>query len=134
MITLKLHRFPPPWSAWYNNARGRGRVKTKLYIAWQHSCAKELLGTGLIGEANMFQHPFQAPWESQAAIIGEVKAEYIFRRPDKRRRDLGNLEKAVSDTLVKYGVIEDDSLIVDLRLRWGGDSPVTITIREAGNG
>lgn len=34
-------------------------------------------------------------------LQGEVIAVYTFGRPDKRRRDVANLEKAVGDTLVR---------------------------------
>jgi len=39
-------------------------------------------------------------------------------RPDKRRRDLDNLLKALLDSMTHAGVIEDDSLIIDLRIYW----------------
>lgn len=29
------------------------------------------------------------------------------------------MEKATSDTMTRWGVLEDDSQIVDIRLRWG---------------
>ena len=29
--------------------------------------------------------------------------------PDKRKRDLTNLENAIADIMIKYGVIEDDN-------------------------
>jgi crossover junction endodeoxyribonuclease RusA len=51
-------------------------------------------------------------------------------RPDRRRRDLDNLLKAVLDGLAHAGVMEDDCLIVDLRIFWaeeiGGMVKVTI--------
>lgn len=49
-------------------------------------------------------------------------------RPDKRRRDLGNCEKAPVDMLVTYGVLKDDSLIERLTLQW--DSEVTGCVVE----
>lgn len=36
--------------------------------------------------------------------------------PDHRRRDLGNLEKCLCDSLTNAGIWEDDSQIDDLRL------------------
>ena len=49
---------------------------------------------------------------------GKVDVQMRFGRPDKRRRDLANLEKAVSDFLVNVGVIEDDCLIESLFMEW----------------
>jgi crossover junction endodeoxyribonuclease RusA len=40
--------------------------------------------------------------------------------PDRRRRDLDNLLKAVQDALAHAGVYDDDSQIVDLRIRRAG--------------
>jgi crossover junction endodeoxyribonuclease RusA len=57
-------------------------------------------------------------------LNGDVVAVYTFGRPDKRRRDVANLEKAASDTMTRWGVLEDDSQIVDIRLRWGGPDEV----------
>lgn len=50
-----------------------------------------------------------------------VAVTYSYGRPDKRRRDIGNLEKAVSDSLVDTGVLADDSLIEKLTLQWCED-------------
>lgn len=42
---------------------------------------------------------------------------------DKRRRDLCNREKALSDFLVAEGVLEDDCLIHRLVMEWADDVP-----------
>lgn len=47
-----------------------------------------------------------------------VQVHYRFGNPDKRRRDLANLEKAPSDLLVACGVLKDDSLIHRLVMEW----------------
>ena len=51
-------------------------------------------------------------------------------KPDRRRRDIDNIFKAVGDGLTHAGVWEDDSQIVDLRLYWadtlGGKLRITI--------
>ena len=62
------------------------------------------------------------------------KALYEFGRPDKRRRDVANYEKAVSDILVTAGVIEDDSLIEEITLRWADVEGVEVTITEYDDG
>jgi crossover junction endodeoxyribonuclease RusA len=51
-------------------------------------------------------------------FAGKLKVEIEAFRPDKRRRDLDNLLKAVLDGLTHAGVWEDDSNIVDLRIYW----------------
>ena len=51
-------------------------------------------------------------------------------RPDRRRRDLDNLLKALLDSMTHAGVMQDDALIEDLRVYWadevGGMVKVTI--------
>lgn len=68
-------------------------------------------------------------------ISGEYMLEIIAVKPNKRRRDLGNLEKAVSDLLQKAGVIEDDYLCQDIHLRWAKTGPeCLIVIRKYEDG
>lgn len=57
---------------------------------------------------------------------------YEYRRPNNARRDLGNVEKAVSDQLVKSGVLVDDCKIDEMTLRWVKGVPweVRATIRS----
>lgn len=50
--------------------------------------------------------------------VGKLQVEIEAFRPDKRRRDLDNLLKAVLDGCTHAGVWEDDSNIVDLRIYW----------------
>ena len=47
---------------------------------------------------------------------GRVRVTAIAHPPDKRRRDLDNLWKSLLDSLTHALVIEDDSLIDDLRI------------------
>jgi crossover junction endodeoxyribonuclease RusA len=59
-----------------------------------------------------------------------VKMEIKAYRPDRRRRDLDNLLKALLDSMTHAGVMHDDALIEDLRVYWadevGGMVKVTI--------
>lgn len=52
---------------------------------------------------------------------GSVRVEIKAFRPDKRKRDLDNLLKAVLDSCTHAGVWVDDSNIVDLRIYWADD-------------
>lgn len=64
-------------------------------------------------------------------LSGRLRVEVVVCPPDRRKRDLDNLAKPVLDALTKGGVIEDDSLIDDLRFVRVGIVPggsVTVTI------
>lgn len=110
MLRFELPLRPPPLSACYVNARVPGRVKSRRYKAWISLTMLRIPRP---------EHPFACP----------VAVDYLFHRPDNRQRDVANLEKAISDILVTAGIIKDDSLIWDMRLRWGGSAPVTITVQ-----
>jgi Holliday junction resolvase RusA-like endonuclease len=67
-------------------------------------------------------------WATEAALLmklqarGRIEGPYAMHmevdRPDRRRRDLTNLIKLVEDTIVKQGLVEDDSLLASLKMRW----------------
>lgn len=94
----------------------------------------------------MHKSPQYAAWIKHAewAVQGQVKGkkitgEYTLEiaavKPDKRRRDLGNLEKAISDLLQRVHVIEDDYLCQDIRIRWADKGPeCLIIVKEYING
>ena len=62
----------------------------------------------------------------------ELKVVIEAWRPDRRKRDLDNLPKALLDSLTHAGVWEDDALIVDLRIYWASEigGMVKIQIEE----
>lgn len=66
-------------------------------------------------------------------ISSHVAMTVLLSPPDRRRRDVDNYAKSLLDSLVKAGVLADDSLVRDLRLTWGGVAPggkAVVTIRE----
>jgi crossover junction endodeoxyribonuclease RusA len=99
---------PPSVNALTFNIPGKGRGKTEVYKAW-------ILEAGL--RLNL-QRPKR--------MAGLVRLSIKAIRPNKRRRrDLGNLEKAVSDLLVSHGVIDDDSLIEEINIKWWSSDNMT---------
>lgn len=69
-------------------------------------------------------------------MVGRLAVTIVVNPPDLRRRDLGNMEKALNDSLQHAGVFRDDSQIDDLRII--RDEPlrggrVVVTVEEAAN-
>lgn len=84
---------PPSTNQLFANEPGKGRVKTSLYRAWIASAASHL----------MLQRvkPVASPVAITITLDGKVH----------RGRDLGNVEKAVTDLLVSQGIIAGDNLM-----------------------
>lgn len=54
---------------------------------------------------------FFIPKTSGCPLLTDLSVEFNFYVPDHRRRDASNMIKAMEDTLVKLGIIKDDSQI-----------------------
>lgn len=92
--------------------------RSSEYTAWLHEC------TVLIRQQRI------------PKVAGTYELLIRAVRPDKRRRDIDNISKAVNDLLQCAGVVEDDCLCVKLTCMWVKDGPpvrVTITPTEEGN-
>ncbi len=96
---LTLPELPPSANALFANAL-KGRRMTQAYRLWRHAAIQDLR---LIQRAPL--------------IKGRVKVAIIAERP-AARRDLDNITKPTLDLLVEAEVIEDDSLIEEILLRW----------------
>lgn len=89
----------------------RGRVhKSGEYKAW----VKEAGYIWLIQKRRL----------SAKHIIGRYTLEVLVYPPDNRMRDLGNLEKALSDFLQEMGIVQNDSLSKKITFTWA-DPPYT---------
>ncbi len=110
MITLKLP-MPPSVNALYRNVPKVGRVKTQRYLTWFRAASNELRA----------QRPKK--------VRGEYVMTIFVERPDRRKRDLFNLPKAIEDLLVAHGVVEDDHLVVDGRVVWAGEGKGGCTVQ-----
>lgn len=74
-----------------------------------------------------------APWFRK--LKGEIELSILACPPDKRRRDLGNLEKAVGDALEHAGLYDDDYQVSRLVIERGPvceDGRLEIVARERG--
>lgn len=98
-VDIVLPMPPSVNGLWFNKASG-GRGKTKHYEEW-------------LAEAG-----WRLQQQRPGRIEGNYEIEIFVVRPDNRRRDLANLEKAISDLLVTHGVIEDDSLAERISMAW----------------
>lgn len=109
MIRLHLP-FPPSVNALYGNGgNSRGRHKTKGYDAWIK------LASIVIKDIHRQR-------------LGPYSLSICLEAPDKRGRDLGNLEKAVSDLLVMHGVVKDDRYCQRLTMAWGTGLPAPCVV------
>lgn len=99
MIRIVLP-FPPSTNNLFANAaKGHGRFKSAKYKAWE-----KLAAVGVK--------------DNHRQSLGPYSISIALRAPDKRARDIGNLEKAVSDLLVSHGVVKDDSYCRRLEMCW----------------
>lgn len=96
MITLV---WPPSVNNYYTIARGR-KILSKRGRLYKQQSAVEM----------MVQRVKKGSSERYSVYIRAYP-------PDKRKRDLDNLFKAILDSLTEYGAIQDDSLIDDLRIQ-----------------
>lgn len=97
MIKIELP-YPPTANNLFRNA-GKSRVKTLAYNDWIKLASTRI-------KAGHRQN------------IGPYSIAIALKRPDNRRRDIANCEKAVSDLLVAHGVIKDDSLCERMTIAW----------------
>ena len=119
MLTIHLAMPPSTNAIWRSTVgkHGKPRVyRAKAYAAWMHTAA----------------------WTVKTAVIksGQIKGDVrVTVHFWPRQGDLDNRLKAVCDSLVQGGAIEDDSKIVDLRAVWnnwdGVPSPAYVMVEAA---
>jgi crossover junction endodeoxyribonuclease RusA len=115
MIVLTLP-FPISVNAMFMDGKHR-RTKSQRYCDWLAEA----------GYALKSQRPRPVP--GPVTLLYEVQ-----EGKDNRRRDIGNLEKGLTDLLVTYGVIEadHDRVVREIRLIWNKDvEGVRVTVASA---
>lgn len=105
MIKLMLP-FPPSVNRLWRASKGGKVHRSEEYRQWRTAALWQLKGR-YKGE------PVSIPYKLAIHAV----------RPDKRRRDIGNLEKAISDILQDAGVIKDDCLCEWIECRWVPSGP-----------
>lgn len=115
MIKIELP-YPPTTNNLFIN-KGKGRAKSLAYRSWL-----QLASIGIK--------------DSHRQNVGPYSIAIALKRPDNRRRDIANCEKAVSDLLVSHGVIKDDSLCERLTMTWdnGIDADCVVLVMPAEEG
>ncbi len=100
-IVLNLP-FPPSSNSLFANRTGKGRVRSERYREWANAA----------GWALQAQRP--------GGLKGPVDLTFAFEERSNRKRDLGNLEKAVTDLLVTHQVIDadDHTVVRRIALAW----------------
>lgn len=102
-ITVKITvPMPPSVNKLFANVPGKGRVKTRAYRAW-------------IEEAG-----WEVKRQRPSKVTGRFHISIACKRPDNRRRDVANLEKALTDLLVRLKVIPDDAMAESVTMSWSG--------------
>ena len=111
MVSFQLPFPPSVNSLWFNTKNGRARSAS--YDQWRQDAGWELKR----------QHPLK--------LKGPVSLNYVFQNAkDNRKRDLGNLEKALSDLLVEHQIIEadDHTIVRRISLAWGDVDGVCVSV------
>lgn len=98
--------YPPSTNRLWRSVKGRN-IKSAEYRAWEERCRRET--------SVFIEGPCGRP-------DGAYRLTIEAQRPDKRRRDIGNLEKPLSDLLVSIGIVKDDCLAEEITLRWVTDN------------
>lgn len=121
MIVLSLP-YPPSTNSIWRNVGGKTLVSAP-YRKWKALAFSEIVEQG-------------AGALRRNTVAGPYRMMLLADRPDNRGRDLGNLEKPVSDALVAAGVVEDDKHCHRMTLAWsqrapGKDARVYVVIGRA---
>ena len=85
---------------------------------WRHPTKGKLAGKSLISEEgrNYRSQVGLLALRVRGAVYGHIRVEFEAYPPDRRARDLDNLFKSALDSLQDSRLIENDSLIDDLRI------------------
>lgn len=96
MIHLELP-FPVSANALYRN-RLKGRAKSDRYATWINAAG------------------WSVKEQKQSPVRGWYRLTILLYEADDKIRDPGNMEKCVSDLLVRHGLVDDDHKCVGISI------------------
>ena len=105
MIRYELPFPPSVNNLFINSPNGKGRFPSPQYKAWRKEAGEMIQAQG------------------RKHMRGLVNLSIGIVKPNRRKRDISNLIKAVEDILVEMAVIEDDSFVQKLAIQWVSDGP-----------
>ena len=112
MITLEI-AYPPSANRIWRKYKGR-IVRDPVYVQWLDTEGWKIIS------------------QKQGGISGPYRLFVEAVKPDKRRRDLDNIAKALSDLLKSVGTIDDDSEAQEIGLKWvNAGPPVLVRVEKA---
>lgn len=83
---------------------------------WRHVPMRGSVRSLISRKGRAYRDVVQATVRGTRTTPGRLAVVLLAHPPDRRRRDLDNLPKAILDSLQHAGVIEDDGDIDDLRI------------------
>lgn len=111
-IYIELDCFPPSVNSIWRGGKGGRHFLSPKYKAWKQEAA------------------YKARAQSSKRVSGPYALQVNLVRPDKRRRDLDNSLKVLSDLLVFCGFTDDDSEAQYIEVKWCERGPaVSIFLR-----
>lgn len=100
--------YPPSVNQLYTtNGRSFKRYKSGMYNSW-------------IADAG-----WTLKTQKRNEHKGRISVSYFARRPDKRKRDIDNVAKAICDFLTLHRIIEDDQHIQAIYGAWDDSVPAS---------
>ena len=100
---------PPSVNNLFWNVKGKGRIRTTKYLAWQ--------------DENLWALKALKP----GSVEGRARVDYLL--PEASRLDIDNPLKALNDLLEKSGILANDKQIRQLWVDYEDRSDVLVRVR-----
>ena len=134
MIVIRLPR-PLSVNGLYYNHRSGGRAASRAHRICRMEAMQEISAQRVTWAEKAILGPYHLTitverWRTRKAKAADGSPIATFVRSGAQG-DLGNLEKCVSDVLVKMQVVRDDADAEQILLRWGNVAGCEVVIEKA---